>query len=96
VETDPLPAKMVWFCKAARRAFYFDRFYEEVIALTQDALAQFAEGFDFVLKLLVRFLHGTTEFSGRALRLAQTGSLQTYTFFFAAGIAVVLYFMLLH
>ncbi|HEY3857622.1 MAG TPA: NADH-quinone oxidoreductase subunit L [Verrucomicrobiae bacterium] len=94
-ETDPLPVKMVWFCKVARRLFYFDRFYEEVIALTQDALAQFAEGVDFMLKLFVRFLHGTTEFTGRALRLAQTGSLQTYTFFFAAGIAVVLYFMLL-
>jgi hypothetical protein len=28
------------------------------------------------------------------LRLFQTGSLQTYAFFFAAGIALVLYYMM--
>ena len=34
--------------------------------------------------------HGTTELFGRALRLVQTGNLQTYAFLFAVGVAVVL------
>jgi NADH-quinone oxidoreductase subunit L len=95
-ESDPLPARFTLLCRLTRNKFYFDELYAELIALTQDAVAQFAEGVDFLLKLLVRAVHGSTELAGRGLRLAQTGSLQTYAFFFAAGIAVVLYLMLLH
>ncbi|SVA99845.1 uncharacterized protein METZ01_LOCUS152699, partial [marine metagenome] len=36
----------------------------------------------------------TTELVGRVLRLAQTGNLQTYAFWFAAGMALVLIFTL--
>jgi hypothetical protein len=42
----------------------------------------------------VRGTHGTTELFGRALRLVQTGNLQTYAFLFVAGVAVVLYLVL--
>jgi len=42
----------------------------------------------------VRGVHGTTEIFGRALRLVQTGNLQTYVFLFAAGAALVLYLVL--
>jgi len=34
------------------------------------------------------------EFIGRALRLVQTGNLQTYAFLFVLGTAVVLYLMI--
>ena len=44
--------------------------------------------------LAVRGTHGTTELVGRALRLLQTGSLQTYAFLFAMGVALVLYLVL--
>jgi hypothetical protein len=44
---------------------------------------------------LVRAVQGTTELTGRGLRLLQTGNLQTYTFLFAAGIALARYLMLL-
>jgi NADH-quinone oxidoreductase subunit L len=94
-QSDPLPGVMTGTCQVLRRKFYFDELYAELIALTQDALANFANGFDFFLKLLIRGLHGSVELSGRTLRLAQTGNLQTYALLFAAGIAVVLYFMLL-
>jgi NADH-quinone oxidoreductase subunit L len=94
-ESDPLPGKFAWLCHVTRHKFYFDELYAELIALTQDALAQFAEGVDFMLKLLVRVVHGSTELAGRGLRLAQTGNLQTYAFFSAAGIALALYYMLL-
>jgi hypothetical protein len=43
---------------------------------------------------VVRTTHGTTEWTGRVLRLAQTGNLQTYSLLLAAGAAVALYLML--
>jgi NADH-quinone oxidoreductase subunit L len=95
-ESDPLPERFAEVCWLVRRKFYVDELYEDLIALTQDALAQFANGADFMLKLLVRVVQGSTELTGRGLRLFQTGNLQTYAFLFAAGIAVALYFMLLH
>ena len=67
-----------------------------MIALTQDALAKLAAGIDFGLMLLVRLVHGSTELTGRGVRLFQTGNLQTYALLFAAGIALVLYFTLQH
>jgi len=42
----------------------------------------------------VRGVHGSTELAGRALRLLQTGNLQTYAFLFVLGVACVLYFAL--
>ena len=44
--------------------------------------------------MAVRGTHGTVELVGRALRLIQTGSLQTYAFLFAMGVALVLYLAL--
>ncbi|HEX4119601.1 MAG TPA: NADH-quinone oxidoreductase subunit L [Verrucomicrobiae bacterium] len=95
-ESDPLPKSFGEVCVVLRRKFYFDELYAELIAVTQDALAQAADGVDFVLKLLVRLIHGSTELTGRGLRLFQTGNLQTYALLFAAGIALVLYLMLQH
>jgi len=42
----------------------------------------------------IGLVRGGTDFSGRALRLMQTGNLQTYAFLFALGVAVVLWFVL--
>jgi hypothetical protein len=39
-------------------------------------------------------IRGGTDLSGRALRLAQTGNLQTYAFLFVLGVALLLYFVL--
>jgi len=95
-QSDPLPEKLRALGRAMRNKFYFDEIYEEAIALTQDALARFVDAFDrwIIAGLMVRGVHGTTELFGRALRLVQTGNLQTYTFLFAAGIALVIYFVL--
>ena len=58
--------------------------------MTQETLARVADWFDrwIIAGLLVRGTHGTTELFGRALRLVQTGSLQTYAFLFAAGVVL--------
>jgi NADH-quinone oxidoreductase subunit L len=94
-ESDPLPAKLPSVSGLLHHKFYFDEIYAGLIAVTQGALAIFANGFDIFLTWLVRAVQGTTELTGRGLRLLQTGNLQTYTFLFAAGIALALYLMLL-
>ncbi|MGP8199530.1 MAG: NADH-quinone oxidoreductase subunit L [Limisphaerales bacterium] len=94
-ESDPLPARLRSLSRILRHKFYFDEMYASLIAMTQDLVARFANGFDIGLQWLVRFVQGTTELTGRGLRLIQTGNLQTYTFLFAAGIALALYLMLL-
>jgi NADH-quinone oxidoreductase subunit L len=94
-ESDPVPAKLRSLSKVLRHKFYFDEMYDALIALTQESMATVANGFDIGLKWLIRGIQGTTDLTGRGLRLFQTGNLQTYSFLFAAGIALVLYLMLL-
>jgi NADH-quinone oxidoreductase subunit L len=93
--SDPLPAKLRSLSGILRHKFYFDDMYASLIAMTQEATATFANGVDIGLKWLIRAVQGTTELAGRGLRLFQTGNLQTYTFLFAAGMALALYLMLL-
>ena len=95
---DPLPAKLGWLARAMRNRFYFDELYERIlIPYTQEALAKLANAFDrwIISGLAVRGSSGTTELLGRALRLVQTGSIQTYAFLLVAGVALVLYFVLI-
>ncbi len=94
---DPLPEAWGWFARAMRNRFYFDEIYAALIAMTQDALARLAAWIDrwVVAGFMVKGTHGTTEILGRALRLFQTGNLQTYAFLVAAGVALVLYVVLL-
>jgi len=92
---DPLPAKLGWLARAMRNRFYFDELYERLlIPCTQELLATVADAIDRGIMLTVRGTHGTTELVGRALRLAQSGSIQTYAFLLVAGVALVLYFVL--
>jgi len=92
-----LPEKIGVLAKLARDRFYFDELYEWFISVTQETLARVADWVDrwIIAGLLVRGTHGTTELFGRALRLVQTGSLQTYAFLFAAGVVLVLAWQLL-
>ena len=93
---DPLPQRFGAFGRAVRNRFYFDELYERIIAATQGTLATAAAAADrwVIAGFMVRGAHGTTEFVGRALRLLQTGNLQTYTFVFATGVALVLFLIL--
>jgi len=97
---DPLPNMLPkWlgpFWRAVQNRFYFDEFYEATFIRFHDWLASLAAGFDrlIVSGLGVRGIHGTVEFAGRALRLLQTGNLQTYAFIFALGVALFLYLAL--
>jgi NADH-quinone oxidoreductase subunit L len=94
---DPLPSKLGWFSRAMRNRFYFDELYENVlIPCTQGLAAKIADAIDrwIIAGFAVRGAHGVTELFGRALRLLQTGSIQTYAFLFATGLAIILYVVL--
>jgi NADH-quinone oxidoreductase subunit L len=95
-EMDPLPGKLQRLARAMRNRFYFDEIYESIFIPIHDAVAKVADGADrwIIAGFFVRGIHGTTEIFGRALRLVQTGNLQTYLFLFAAGAALVLYLVL--
>jgi NADH-quinone oxidoreductase subunit L len=95
-ERDPLPSMLGALARAMRAQFYFNELYQVLIALTHEALSKLANWFDrwIVAGLAVRGVHGTTELFGRALRLVQTGNLQTYAFLFVAGVVVVIWFAL--
>ena len=95
-EKDPLPEKLGFFSRAMRDRFYFDEIYSGLITITHEAVSRLANWFDrwIIAGLGVRGLHGSTEIFGRALRLVQTGNLQTYAFLFVAGLVLVLLFAL--
>ena len=93
---DPLPEKLGVLSRAMRNRFYFDEIYQATVIRLHDFLAAVADWFDrwIIAGVAVRGTHGTTELVGRALRLLQTGNLQTYAFLFALGVALVLYLAL--
>jgi NADH-quinone oxidoreductase subunit L len=93
---DPLPETLGAWSRWMRNRFYLDEIYEATFIRLHDSLAALAAWIDrwLIAGLAVRGTHGTTELLGRALRLVQTGNLQTYAFLFALGVAFVLYLVL--
>jgi NADH-quinone oxidoreductase subunit L len=93
---DPLPAKLDGFATAMKNRFYFDEIYEATFIRAHDFIAAVMDWIDrwLVDWACIGLVRGGTDFTGRALRLMQTGNLQTYAFLFVLGVAVVLYFML--
>jgi NADH-quinone oxidoreductase subunit L len=95
-ETDPLPAKLGGFATAMKSRFYFDEIYEATFIRAHDFIASVMDWIDrwLVDWAGIGLVRGGTDITGRALRLVQTGNLQTYAFLFALGVAVVLYLVL--
>jgi NADH-quinone oxidoreductase subunit L len=93
---DPLPAKLGKLAEAMKNRFYFDEFYEATFIRAHDFIATVADWIDrwLVEGFCIGAIRGGTDLSGRALRLMQTGNLQTYAFLFVLGVAVLLYFVL--
>jgi NADH-quinone oxidoreductase subunit L len=95
-DKDPLPAKLGVLATWMRDKFYFDELYEATFIRAHDFLATVADWIDrWILEgAIIGAIRGGTDLSGRALRLAQTGNLQTYAFLFVLGVALLLYFVL--
>ncbi len=91
-DSDPLPRKLAFWSRVLRNRFYFDEIYQTIFYPIQDAIAALCGWIDrWVFSgFFVRGAHGTTELAGRALRLVQTGNLQTYTFLFVGGVALII------
>ena len=96
IERSPVLTALGLQVSALRNRFYLDELYEATFIRLHDLLAAIASWFDrwIIAGAAVRGAHGTTELVGRALRLLQTGNLQTYAFLFALGVALVLYLAL--
>ena len=94
--TDPLPKKLGGLATAMKNKFYFDELYEATFIRLHDFFAAVADWLDrWILEgAIIGAIRGGTDLSGRALRLAQTGNLQTYAFLFVLGVALLLYFVL--
>jgi NADH-quinone oxidoreductase subunit L len=94
--TDPLPAKLGGLATAMKNKFYFDELYEATVIRAHDFIAAVADWIDrwIVEGVCLGAIRGGTDLSGRALRLVQTGNLQTYAFLFVLGVALLLYFVL--
>jgi NADH-quinone oxidoreductase subunit L len=93
---DPLPAKLGWLSRAMQDRFYFDEIYEATVIRIHDAIAAISDWIDrwIVEGFCIGLVRGGTDLTGRALRLVQTGNLQTYAFLFVLGVAVVLWFVM--
>jgi NADH-quinone oxidoreductase subunit L len=96
VVSDPLPARLGGLATAMKNKFYFDELYEATFIRAHDFIATVMDVIDrwFVEGFCIGLVRGGTDFTGRALRLVQTGNLQTYAFLFVLGVAVVLYLVL--
>jgi NADH-quinone oxidoreductase subunit L len=94
--SDPLPAKLGALARAMANRFYFDEIYEKTVIRWHDFLAAVSDFIDrWILEgAILGFIRGGTDLTGRALRLVQTGNLQTYAFLFVFGVAVLLYLVL--
>jgi NADH-quinone oxidoreductase subunit L len=95
-KTDPLPEKLGALARAMANRFYFDEIYEATVIRLHDTLAAISDWIDrwIVEGFCIGLVRGGTDLTGRALRLVQTGNLQTYAFLFVLGVAVVLWFVL--
>jgi len=95
-ETDPLPEKLGGLATAMKNKFYFDELYETTFVRAHDFIAAVCDWIDrwLVEGFCIGLVRGGTDLTGRALRLVQTGNLQTYAFLFVLGVALLLYFVL--
>jgi NADH-quinone oxidoreductase subunit L len=81
-----------WF----RDKFYIDEIYDHFLLVIQQGLARGLAWIDnWVLGgVVVRGIATVASIVGELLRLFQTGNLQVYAFFFAAGAALLTYFVI--
>jgi NADH-quinone oxidoreductase subunit L len=95
-DKDPLPKKLGSLATAMKNKFYFDELYEATFIRAHDFIATVVDWIDrwLVEGLCIGLVRGGTDLTGRALRLVQTGNLQTYALLFIFGVGVVLWLML--
>jgi NADH-quinone oxidoreductase subunit L len=93
---DVFTTKFSGLSKLMSNRFYFDEIYEATVIRIHDGIAAVANFIDrwIVEGFCIGLVRGGTDLTGRALRLVQTGNIQTYAFLFVLGVALVLWFVL--
>jgi NADH-quinone oxidoreductase subunit L len=93
---DQFAVKFSGLSKLMSNRFYFDEIYEATVIRIHDTIDAISDWIDrwIVEGFCIGLVRGGTDLTGRALRLVQTGNLQTYAFLFVVGVAVVLWFVL--
>ena len=93
---DPITDNFGFLSWIVSSRFFFDEIYKLLIACTQDLLAKIADWVDrwIVAGLAVRGTHGFVEFTGRTLRLFQTGNIQSYALMLALGLVFVIWLVM--
>ncbi len=91
-DRDVLVTRLGILSRAMANRFYFDEIYAFLIKITHEAVSRLSNFIDrwIISGLFVRGTHGSVELTGRALRLLQTGNIQTYALLFVAGVVLVL------
>jgi NADH-quinone oxidoreductase subunit L len=94
-DKDPIPQKFPAASRLMRNRFYFDEIYEATVIRLHNTLAAIAGSIDWIIQnVFVGFVRGGTGLTSVWLRQLQTGNIQTYTFLFALGAAVILFLVL--
>jgi NADH-quinone oxidoreductase subunit L len=95
-DKDPLPEKLGALSRAMRNRFYFDELYEATVIRLHDIISSIAGWLDrwIIEGFGIGLIRGGTDIAGRALRLVQTGNLQTYALLFVLGVALMLWLVL--
>ena len=90
--TDPLN-KLPLISWVLRNKFFFDEIYTVLVNVGQGTIAWICGFVDrwIIAGLIVRGVTLTTRGAGQVLRLFQTGNVQTYALWFAAGATILLY-----
>ncbi len=93
---DVFTTKFSGLSKLMSNRFYFDEIYEATVIRIHDGIAAVTNFIDrwIVEGFCIGLVRGGTDLTGRALRLVQTGNIQTYAFLFVLGVALVLWFVL--
>lgn len=94
---DPLAVQAATLSRTLRNRLYLDECYDWLIHRTHEALARTADWVDrwLLAGFIIKGLHGGVELAGRALRLTQSGNLQTYATLSLLGLFLLVYFFLL-
>ncbi len=96
-EPSDQPVKLVLgrFWTLVENKYYIDEIYGWLIRYVQGSIASGCELFDrwILQRLGIGGLAGTTGMLGKTLRLLQTGSVQGYAFLFAAGVVLIIYYV---
>jgi NADH:ubiquinone oxidoreductase subunit 5 (subunit L)/multisubunit Na+/H+ antiporter MnhA subunit len=94
---DPIKTKFPLLHRILWNKFGFDEFYLVLVKYVQGGLAALCDLVErwVIAGAAVRGTAGVVQTLGKMMQLFQTGSLQTHAFLFAAGLVIILYYVVM-